>query len=348
MRPADVLITGASGFVGSAVLRQLYRAGFAVRALVRRDSVRSNLAATDLQLVEGDLRDIASLEMACSGCRYVFHVAAEYRLSSWDKARILATNVTGTRNLMESALRAGVERIVYTSSVATLGVRHDGTPADESNSISPQQTTGPYKRSKVLAEQVVLDMINQRGLPAVIVNPSTPVGPRDIRPTPTGKIIIAAASARLPAYVNTGLNLVHVDDVGLGHLAALRRGRIGERYILGGQNVLFSQMLAEIAELVGRTAPRIRIPWPFALPLAAVGEARAYLTGEEPLATWAGVLLSRHKMFFSSAKAERELGFTSRPHAAALCDAVAWFSEHGYLSASRAVSLFGTDRSAFQ
>lgn len=333
-RSADVLITGASGFVGSAVLRQADRAGFSVRALVRPGSPRTELPAT-VQFVQGDLTDANSLKAACAGCRYIFHVAAEYRLSSWGSARIFATNVTGTRNLMEEALRAGVERIVYTSSVATLACRHDGASADERDSISPQQAIGAYKRSKVLAERLVIDMVRQRGLPAIVVNPSTPIGPRDIRPTPTGKIIIAAASGRMPAYVNTGLNLVHVDDVGIGHISALRRGRIGERYILGGNNVLFSQMMADIAKMVGRTTPRIRIPWSFAIPAAVAGEARAFLTGQEPLATWAGVLLSRHKMFFDSAKAEQELGFTFRPHVAALRDAVAWFSEHGYLRASR-------------
>jgi dihydroflavonol-4-reductase len=344
---ADVLITGASGFVGSAVLRQALRAGFSVRALVRPGSPRTDLPVT-VQFVQGDLTDPNSLKTACAGCRYIFHVAAEYRLTSWGSARIFETNVTGTRNLMEEALRAGVERVVYTSSVATLACYHDGASADERDAISPQQAIGAYKRSKVLAERLVIDMVRQRDLPAVIVNPSTPVGPRDIRPTPTGKIIVAAATGRMPAYVNTGLNLVHVDDVALGHLAALRRGRIGERYVLGGNNVLFSQMMAEIAAMVGRTAPRIRIPWSLALPAAVVGEARAYLTGKEPLATWAGVLLSRHKMFFDSTKAERELGFTSRPHVAGLRDAVTWFGERGYLGATRAVPLLGADRSAFQ
>jgi dihydroflavonol-4-reductase len=345
-RSADVLITGASGFVGSAVLRQLGRAGFSIRALVRPNSPRTDLAASNLHFVEGDLRDAHSLEAACAGCRYLFHIAADYRLSARDGETVFATNVIGTRNLMETALRAQVERIVYTSSVATLSCRSDGTPADETESLPPQNAVGAYKRSKLAAEQLVLGMTTERGLPAIIVNPSTPIGPRDLRPTPTGRIIVAAATGRMPAYVDTGLNLVHVDDVGIGHLAAMRQGRIGERYILGGQNVLFSQMLTEIAELAGCSVPLIRIPWYFALPAAVAGEARAYFTGREPLATWAGVLLSRHKMYFSSAKAERELGYAARPYANALRDAVGWFASHGYLGVPSRRALFGTDRSA--
>lgn len=345
---AEVLITGASGFVGSAVLQQLLRAGFSVRALVRQSSLRAELAGSDVQFVEGDLRDAESLKAACAGCRYLFHVAADYRLSSWDSATILATNVTGTRNLMEEALRAGFERIVYTSSVATLNCGSDGIPATETETLSPRRAVGAYKRSKLAAERLVLDMVRERGLPAVVVNPSTPIGPRDIRPTPTGRIIVAAASGRMPAYVDTGLNLVHVDDVASGHIAAMRLGRIGERYILGGQNVLFSQIVAEVAALVGRRVPRIRIPWYFALPAAALGEARAYLVGEEPLVTWAGVLLSRHKMFFNSAKAERELEYRARPYTQALRDAVAWFDERGYLESAPGEALFRADRSAFR
>ncbi len=332
---ADVLLTGASGFVGSAVLRELLRDGsFRVRALVRPNSRYQDLTVHGVQFVEGDLREASSLAPACAGCRYLFHVAADYRLSLWDSARVVATNVAGTRNLMEEAMRARMERIVYTSSVATLDCRQDGTPADEAANLPLQRAIGSYKRSKVMAEQLVFDMIRKRGLPAIVVNPSTPVGPRDIRPTPTGKIIIAAASGRIPAYVDTGLNVVHVDDVARGHLAALRRGRIGEGYILGGDNVAFSQMLAEIAASVGRSRPKYRIPWYAAAPAAIAGEVQAFLTAQEPLATWAGMRLARHKMFFSSSKAERELGYRARPHVEALSDAIAWFNSHGYLRLS--------------
>ena len=331
---AEVLLTGASGFVGSAVLRALLRDGFHVRALIRPNGQYQDLAAHDVQFIEGDLRESDSLDRACAGCRYLFHVAAEYRLAMWGGAAVHATNVTGTRNLMKAAMRAGIKRIVYTSSVATLEPQQDGAPADETVSLPVQRAIGAYKQSKIVAEKMVIDMIKNKGLPAIIVNPSTPVGPRDIRPTPTGKIVVAAASGKIPAYVDTGLNIVHVDDVAAGHLAALRRGRVGERYILGGENIPFSQLLAEIAASVGRQYPRFRIPWYAAVPAALVGEAQSFFTGSEPLATWAGVRLARHKMFFTSGKAERELGYRARPHPEALDDAIAWFCSHGYLRRS--------------
>lgn len=263
--------------------------------------------------------------------RYVIHVAADYRLWARDPSDIFAANVEGTRNVMEEARSAGIERVVYTSSVATLALRPDGAPADESVLLSEREGVGAYKRSKIAAERLVLAMIAERGLPAVIVNPSTPVGPRDRRPTPTGRIIVEAAKGRMPAFVDTGLNLVHVDDVALGHLAALERGKIGERYILGGQNVFFSQMLRDIALLAGRRAPTLRLPWYAALPVAYVAEAMARVTGHEPLATVDGVRLSRYRMFFSAAKAERELGIHPRPYLDGLRDAVRWFRDAGYL-----------------
>ncbi|WP_407170383.1 hopanoid-associated sugar epimerase [Bradyrhizobium sp. ORS 111] len=331
---ANLLLTGATGFVGSAVLRALLGNGFHVRVLMRRNSRYRDLNVRGVEYVEGDLRDRSSLRPACAGCRCLFHVAADYRLSLWNSAEILATNVTGTRNLMEEALRSGIERIVYTSSVATLSPQHGGVPADEAASMSAGAAIGAYKQSKIIAEQLVVDMVRKNGLPAVIVNPSTPIGPRDIKPTPTGKIVLAAATGRIPAYVDTGLNIVHVDDVARGHLAALQRGRIGERYILGGENVPFSQLLAEIAASVGRRCPSIRIPWYGAVPAALAGEMAAYLTGNEPLATWAGIRLARYKMFFTSEKAERELGYRARPHVEAVNDAISWFGSHGYLRSS--------------
>jgi dihydroflavonol-4-reductase len=328
---AKVLVTGASGFIGSAVLRQLVRAGYSVRALVRPTSCCDDLRSPHVEFTQGDLRDASSIRPASEGCRFLFHIAADYRLSSWDGDAIFAANVIGTRNLMEEALRAGIERIVYTSSVATLRCRQDGSSVDESDVLPVHEAIGAYKRSKIVAEQIVLDLVAKRGLPAVIVNPSTPIGPRDMRPTPTGKIIVAAASGQIPVYVDTGLNLVHVDDVAHGHLLALRYGRIGERYILGGQNVTFSDMLAKIADLIGRAPPRFKMPWYLALPVAACGEARAWVTKEEPLASWAGVRLSRHRMFFTSAKAEQELSFLARPYVTGLQDALYWFESNGYL-----------------
>ena len=330
----EVFITGASGFVGSAVLRALIEAGFPVRAFVRRDSPRGALTELGAQCAEGDLRDRASVARAIAGCRYVFHVAADYRLWSRDDSELFATNVTGTRNVMEEAKCAGVERIVYTSSVATLALRPDGAPADESVSLAEDEAIGAYKRSKIAAERLVREMIVEQGLPAVIVNPSTPIGPRDVRPTPTGRIIIAAAAGHIPAFTDTGLNLVHVDDVARGHLAALHNGQVGERYILGGQNVLFSQMLCDIAALVGRRPPRFCLPWYATLPIACAAEAAAWVTGREPLATLDGVRMAKYRMFFDASKAERQLGVCARPYIEGLRDAIHWFGETGSLALS--------------
>jgi dihydroflavonol-4-reductase len=326
-----ILITGASGFVGSAVAHKLLEAGFSVRALVRGASPRAHLAGLDLEFFQGDLRDRSSVAKATTGMRYVFHVAADYRLWARDRSEIFASNVEGTRNLMEAAMRAGVERVIYTSSVATLALRPGGADSDESMPLRESQGIGAYKRSKIAAERLVETMVTERGLPAIIVNPSTPIGPRDVRPTPTGRIIVEAARGRIPAFINTGLNLVHVDDVASGHLAALQRGKIGERYILGGQNVLFSQMLGDIAGLVGRRAARVRLPWRALMPVAFVAEAVANITGREPFATLDGVRMAKYRMFFASTKAERELGYRSRPYVEGIEDAVRWFRDAGHL-----------------
>jgi dihydroflavonol-4-reductase len=282
--------------------------------------------------MEGDVRDRNSIAEAMAGARYVFHAAANYRLWALGQNEIFATNVTGTRIVMDEALRAGVERVVYTSSVATLALRADGSPADESIGAPEHSAIGAYKRSKIAAERLVLAMIADQGLPAVIVNPSAPVGPRDVRPTPTGRLILEAAAGRVPAFVDTGLNLVHVDDVASGHLAALRRGRIGERYILGGHNVLLSQMLHDVAQIMGRRGPWLHVPWYAALPAACAAEATACITRREPLVTLAGVRLARRRMFFTFAKAESELGFRARSYCEALYDAVQWFHHAGYLT----------------
>jgi dihydroflavonol-4-reductase len=327
----QTLLTGASGFVGSAVARTLLRAGFRVRALVRNRSPRSHLQGLDLEFAEGDLRDADAVRRASAGARYVFHVAADYRLWARDRSEIYSANVDGTRNVMRAALLEGAERVVYTSSVATLGFRSDGVPGDESAPLSEKEGIGAYKRSKIAAERLVETMIAREGLPAVIVNPSTPIGPRDVKPTPTGRIIVEAASGRIPAFVDTGLNLVHVDDVAEGHLAALNRGAVGERYILGGTNVVFADMLADIARLVGRKPPRLRLPRAAVMPVAYAAEVMAHFTGHEPFATVDGIRMSAHRMFFTSAKAERDLGFRARPYLAGLEDAIGWFRQAGYL-----------------
>jgi dihydroflavonol-4-reductase len=328
-----VLVTGASGFVGSAVAKALTGRGVPVRVLVRSTSNRRNLSdlSDGVEIATGSLEDPESLRAALAGCKALFHVAADYRIWVPDPEAMMRTNVEGTRSLMREAMAAGVERIVYTSSVATLGLMSDGTPADEDTPDSPDDIVGPYKRSKYEAEQVVRRMVADDGLPAVIVNPSTPVGPRDVKPTPTGRIIVEAASGRMPAYVDTGLNLVHVDDVAAGHLLAFEHGRIGERYILGGDNLPLAEMLAEIANLAGRTPPRVRLPTAPLFPLAFVAEGIARMTGKEPFLTRDGLRMAAKLMFFSSAKAERELNYRHRPAAAGLEDALIWFREAGYV-----------------
>ncbi|MFA5956583.1 hopanoid-associated sugar epimerase [Hyphomicrobium sp.] len=324
-------LTGASGFVGSAVARKLLDEGFSVRALVRKNSNRTNLGGIDVDVVEGDIRDASLVENAMLGARYAFHVAADYRLWAPDPREIIATNTDGTRAVMRAALKAGVERVVYTSSVATLRLSDDGTPSDETMPLTEENAIGAYKKSKVLAERLVERMIADEKLPAVIVNPSTPIGPRDVRPTPTGRIVVEAASGRMPAYVETGLNLVHVDDVADGHVVALKSGRIGERYILGGQDMTLGQMLSEIARLAGRRPLTIKLPRSLIYPIAYGAEAAARITGREPFATVDGLRMAKYKMFFSSAKAEREFGYRARPASEALAEAFRWFRDAGYL-----------------
>jgi dihydroflavonol-4-reductase len=324
-----ILVTGASGFVGSAVVRALLAQGRSVRALVRPTSPKGNLVGLDVQVALGDLADPAALATAMRGVRRMFHVAADYRLWARDPEEIVRNNLNGTRLVMEAALAAGVERIVYTSSVATLGFRSDGKPSDETLPLKPQEAIGAYKRSKVVAERLVETMA-EAGLPAVIVNPSTPIGPRDIKPTPTGRIIVEAAGGKIPAFVETGLNLVHVDDVARGHLLAMEHGEIGERYILGGEDVSLRQMLGDIAHLVGRKAPTVALPRAPLYPLAVLAEAFGQVTGKEPFLTRDALRMASHHMFFSSARAKSELGYKARPYREGLKDALDWFKAEGY------------------
>lgn len=324
------LVTGATGFVGSAVARELKRHGWALRLLVRSKADRRNLDGLDAECVVGDLSDADRLAAVAAGCDAVFHIAADYRLWAPDPAPLYAANVEGTRNVLRAAARAGVGRVVYTSSVATLGIPRDGSPGDENTPVTLADMIGHYKRSKFLAEQVARKAATG-GLDVVIVNPSTPIGPRDRRPTPTGRIVLDAAAGRMPAYVDTGLNVVHVEDVAIGHRLAFERGRAGERYVLGGENLTLAQILAEIAAIVGRKPPKIRLPHGLVLPIAYLAQGVARLTGGTPIATVEEVRMARKRMFFSSEKARRDLGYAPRPARQALEDAVRWYRENGYL-----------------
>ncbi len=327
----EVLVTGGSGFVGSAVLRALAGRGVRLRALARATSSRVNFEGVDCEIVEGDMTDAAAVARAMAGVRYLFHVAADYRLWARDPADIMRANLEGTAAVMTAALAAGVEKIVYTSSVATLRAGSAAAAVDETAPLGEGEGVGVYKNSKVAAERRVERMVADDGLPAVIVMPSTPIGPRDVKPTPTGRILVEAATGRIPAFVDTGLNLVHVDDVAAGHIAALERGAVGERYILGGEDVSLRQMLADIAARVGRTAPTIGLPRAPLYPLAWAAEGVARITGKEPFVTRDALDMAAHHMFFTSAKAKRDLGYDARPYGEAIADALAWFRAAGYL-----------------
>ncbi len=327
-----MLVTGGSGFVGSAVARALQARGARLRLLVRPESPRTNFQSLAAEIVVGDMRDRDAMAGALSGCRFLFHVAADYRLWARDPEEIVRNNLQGTTSVMEAALAAGVERIVYTSSVATLRLTGTTKPADENGPLGEAEAVGAYKRSKVAAERIVERMIAERGLPAVVVNPSTPVGPRDVRPTPTGRIIVEAASGRMPAFVDTGLNLVHVDDVADGHIRALEQGRIGRRYILGGQDASLGEMLGAIARLTKRRPPRLQLPIGPLAPLAELAELFGRITGREPFLTKDGLKMARQHMYFTSARAEAELGYSARPYELALADAIGWFREADYLA----------------
>jgi dihydroflavonol-4-reductase len=328
--PSLALVTGATGFVGSAVARRLLQQGCRVRVLARPGSDRRNLAGLDVDVAEGDLTDAASLARACAGCDALFHVAADYRTWAPKPEQLYQANVEGSRTLLRAAAAAGVRRMVYTSSVAVLGIPRDGRPGDEETPVTVDDMIGHYKRSKFLAEQAVRALLGE-GLEVVIVNPSTPIGPRDLKPTPTGRIVIDAASGKMPAYVDTGLNIAHVDDVAEGHWLAYSRGKAGERYVLGGTDLSLRQILEQIAGIVGRKPPKLRLPHAAVLPVAYVAEAFARLTGVAPVATVEEVRMSKKRMYFSSEKARRELGYQFRPARQALEDAVRWYHDNGYL-----------------
>jgi dihydroflavonol-4-reductase len=325
------LVTGATGFVGSHVARQLVSGGHAVRALVRPTSNVKVLDGVAVEFVEGDLRDAASLTRAMQGVQHVYHVAADYRLWTKNPAEIYESNVEGTRRLIETAHRAGAERIVYTSTVATIAVPRHGALPNENTWAMLDEMIGHYKRSKFLAEQVALDAAKS-GVPVVIVNPTAPVGPGDWKPTPTGRIILDFLKGKMPAYVDTGLNVAPVEDVAGGHLLAAEKGSIGERYILGGRNMTLKQILDALAAIAGRSAPRFRLPHAVALMAGYADEMFSRVLGREPQIPVEGVKMSRHKMFVESDKAQRELGYQPIKVEAALERAVRWYEEHGYIA----------------
>lgn len=327
----QVLVTGATGFVGGAVARALLQAGREVRLIVRPTADRRNIRDLPAEIYHGDVTDFASLQRATRGCAQVYHVAALYKLWVRRKREIYESNVTGTENVLKAAREAGVEKIVYTSSVATLGLPTDGSPGDEETPVSLKDMVGHYKRSKYLAEQVALQYA-QAGLPVVIVNPSTPVGVADVKPTPTGKLIVDFLNGKMPAYIDTGLNLVDVEDVAAGHLLAAEKGRVGEKYILGNENLTLQQILFLLSELTGQPAPRFKAPYLLALGVAYIDAAVARLIpGREPFVPPVGVRLSRKRMFFNPSKAVRELGLPQTPVREALRKAILWFVQNGYV-----------------
>jgi dihydroflavonol-4-reductase len=324
-------LTGATGFLGSHVAHVLGQQGANLRLLVRSTSNLKNLEGLDAETATGDLRDPASLDNAMSGCDTVFHVAADYRLWVRDPEEMYRSNVEGTRAILESARKNGVRRMVYTSSVATMGFTRNGNPADEDSPVALGDMIGHYKRSKFMAEQIALEA-GRSGMHVVVVNPTTPVGEQDIKPTPTGRIILDFLKRKFPAYVDTGLNLVDVTECARGHVAALERGKSGERYILGGENLTLKQILDKLAAITGLSSPTVKLPYFFGFAAAAVDET---ITGRilhrEPRATIDAVRMGRKKMFASSAKAERDLGWKLVPAENALRRAVEWFRSNGYV-----------------
>ncbi|MGJ0395040.1 MAG: hopanoid-associated sugar epimerase [Methylocystis sp.] len=321
-----ILVTGASGFIGGAVVKRLRAEGAAVRALVRRSSPRDNVP-DDCEIYEGDVTDRESVRRAMTGVSALFHLAADYRLWAPDPEPVMRVNVSGTEIVMREALRAGVARVVHTSSVATLDP--DSAPCTESDRLTPERAVGAYKLSKILSERLVERMVADEGLPAVIVCPSAPLGAGDVRPTPTGRIVCEAMRGGMPAYVDTGLNIAHVEDVAEGHIAAMEVGKIGERYILGGDNLTLRDLLIEISRVTGRPPPWTKLPrWPL-MPLAYANEIVARFSGSEPFLNRESLRLSAKRMFFDDSKARRALGYKTRPTADAVADAVRWFAERG-------------------
>ena len=325
-----VLVTGATGFVGGAVARALVNSGIDVRVLARAGADLQNLQRLTVERVEGDLRDQASLRKALIGCRQLYHVAAHYALWAKDPAIFYDVNVTGTKNLLEAAREVGTERIVYCSTIGAIGLPPGGGLGTEETPVSIEQMAGHYKRSKYLAEQEVLKLA-KAGLPVVIVNPSAPVGAGDVKPTPTGQVIVDFMKGRMPAYIETGMNIVDVDDVAAGHLLAMQKGRIGQRYILGNKNLMLREVFEILSRLTGVKAPTIKLPRLAIIPLAYLNQWIANLTGQPPRIPLEGVKMAKYKMHYDCSKAIRELGIPHTPPEVALEKAVRWFRDHGYV-----------------
>ena len=323
------LVTGATGFVGAAVVRALIKTGIEVRVLARRDSDFSNLQQLKIDGAYGDLRDKESLRKALAGCQQLYHVAAHYALWARNPAIFYDVNVTGTKNLLEAARDVGIERIVYCSTIGAIGLPPDGGLGTEDTPVSLEQMAGHYKRSKYLAEQEVLKLAKQ-GLPVIIVNPSAPVGEGDVKPTPTGQVIVDFMKGRMPAYIETGMNIVDVDDVAAGHLLAMQKGRIGERYILGTKNLMLREVFEILSRLTGIKAPSVKLPRELILPLAYLNLAFSWVTGIPPRIPLEGVKMAKYKMHYDCSKAIRELGIPQTPPEVALEKAVRWFRDHKY------------------
>lgn len=322
-------VTGATGFIGASIVRELLRDGREVRALVRDGSDTSNLAGLDVELWRGDLRDGDGLKQGLAGCDVLYHAAADYRLWTRNPDEMYRINVDGTRNILEAALVRGLSRVVYTSSVGTLGNPGDGRPGSEDTPVTMADMVGHYKKSKFLAEREAESFLG-RGLPLVIVNPSTPVGPLDIKPTPTGRIIVDFLNRRMPAYLDTGLNIIAVEDCARGHLLAAEKGQVGRSYILGNTNLTLREIFAHLERITGLPAPKVRLPYTPILLAAYVNEGIAKLTGREPLIPLAGVQMAAKFMYFDSSRAVRELGLPQTPVTEALQRAVEWFRRNGY------------------
>jgi dihydroflavonol-4-reductase len=330
----NILVTGGTGFVGANLVRELLADGHSVRVLARRGGERRALEGCAVEIVEGDLLDAASLRAAVAGAHHVYHVAADYRLWAPDLRVLYRANVDGTRHLLAAASEAGAERIIYTSTVGAVGIPTDGTPGDETTPVSLADMVGAYKASKFLAERVA-DEWAARGAPVVIVNPSTPIGPWDVKPTPTGQMIVDFLNGKMIGSVDTGLNVVHVRDVARGHILAARSGRLGERYILGHRNLSLLEIFRTLSTLTGVPAPRFRVPYAVAWTAAAAMEGVSRITRRPPAVPLTAVRMARKRMYFSADKAVRELGLPQTPAETALRDAVAWFIDHGYANAKR-------------